>query len=219
MLLDKKSSIRSSGGSVSLLEHLEQRLLLTAYAAGSYPAGISITENSTFGAGTFTLGAAVTIDAPGITVTGAGNGVSILLASGTGFNMVEVDESNVLIEDMTLDGDLQDADMIGINVVDSDNVDLDNMTIMDFGSIAVKYDDAATGTGSDISNLTLTDNLALVTLDSWTWGTMLMQNQPNGTILGVDIDTSRATGMLLVSFFILLTINLIQRWNRRHIEP
>lgn len=31
--------------------------------------------------------------------------------------------------------------------------------------------------------------------------------------------TAIATGMLLVSFFILLTINLIQRWNRRHIEP
>jgi len=31
--------------------------------------------------------------------------------------------------------------------------------------------------------------------------------------------TAIATGMLLVSFMILLTINLIQRWNRRHIEP
>ncbi len=31
--------------------------------------------------------------------------------------------------------------------------------------------------------------------------------------------TAIATGMLLISFMILLTINLIQRWNRRHIEP
>lgn len=31
--------------------------------------------------------------------------------------------------------------------------------------------------------------------------------------------TAIATGLLLVSFVILLTINLIQRWNRRHIEP
>ena len=197
---------KSDKGSTALLEQMEQRLLLAAYGPGdgsypSYPTGISITESSTFTAGTFTLGAAVTIDAPGITVTGVGQGTTFLLASGTGFNMIVVDEDNVTISGMTLDGDLQHEDMIGIEVLSSSNVDLNNMAILDFGNIGASY--TGTGSGHDITNSTFNNNSSMKPmiphLFDWEHAQIFFKTQDNVTIDSVHVqDSNDVQGILFL---------------------
>ena len=143
-----RSSAHTGSNSSVMLEQLEQRLMLAVDPVS----GMSITADTTFNAGTFTLTAGITIDADNVTLSGAGQGVTIikLVANDpNGVNMITVDgQSTVTIEDMTIDGQRTSQGAWlwgatphweGIHVIDSSYTTVQNVTVQHMGNNGIQF--------------------------------------------------------------------------------
>ena len=86
------------------MEALEPRMLLAVDPVG----GMVITADTEFNAGTFVIDGPITIATNNVTVTGAGQGVTVIEvdpADTTGFNVFEIHNRNhVIVQDLSIDG-------------------------------------------------------------------------------------------------------------------
>ncbi len=175
------------------IEKLEPRLLLSVDPVS----GMSITADTVFSAGTFILTAGITIDADDVTVTGAGQGdtiIKVIAGDTTGMNVFTIDgRENVVIEDLTIDGQRTSQSYPwswgavphwdGINVIDSAHVTIQDVTVEHMGNNGIQitasvwnvyYED------NHILDVTVTDNGWLNTEHKG--GGVWMTNTNNTTI-------------------------------------
>ena len=118
--------------------------------------GMSITEDTAFDAGTFTLTAAISIASDDVTITGAGQGNTILKVvddDKAGFNVFEIHHrKGVVVKDLTIEGNKEtlkwnptwrsnERHWNGFHVTNTSNTTIQNVTVVNMGDNGLIWED------------------------------------------------------------------------------